>query len=67
MLETDSDRKYFTEHGQHLNLSGKEVISKKLTMVMNEFFTKKQVSPICLQWKDSISLKDSNVDYQKQK
>ena len=22
---------------------------------MNEFFTKKQLSPICLQWKDSIS------------
>jgi hypothetical protein len=48
-------RKYLTEHGQHLNLSGEELISKKLTMVINEFFTKKQLSPICLQWKDSIS------------
>jgi len=43
MLETDSDRKYLTEYGQHLNLSGKELISMKLTMVMNEFFTKKQL------------------------
>jgi hypothetical protein len=43
MLETDSDRKYLTEHGQQLNLSGKELISMKLTMVMNEFFTKKQL------------------------
>jgi len=24
-------------------------------MVTNEFFIKKQLSPICLQWKDSIS------------
>jgi hypothetical protein len=26
MLETDLDRKYFTKHDQHLNLSGKELI-----------------------------------------
>ena len=26
-----------------------------LSMVGMEFFTKKQLSPICLQWKDSIS------------
>jgi len=49
MLETDTDRKYFTKHGQHLNLSGKEQISMKLTTVFKEFFTKKQLSPICMQ------------------
>jgi hypothetical protein len=26
MLEMDTDRKYFTKHGQHLNLSGKDMI-----------------------------------------
>jgi hypothetical protein len=55
MLETDLDRKYSTKCGQHLNLSGKELISMKLSMVIKEFFTKKQPSAICLQWKDSIS------------
>jgi len=55
MLETDLDRKYCTKYGQHLNLSGKELISKKLSMVIKEFFTKKQTYAICLQWKDSIS------------
>ena len=55
MLETLLDRKYFTKHGQHLNLQGKEQISMKLTMVIKEIFTKKQSSPICLQWKDSTS------------
>ena len=55
MLETDLNRKYFTKYGQHLNLSGKELISVKLTMVTKEFFNKKQLSTICLQWKDSIS------------
>jgi len=54
MLEMDTDRKYFTKHGQHLNLSGKEQISMKLTTLIKEFLTKKQLSPICKQWKDSI-------------
>jgi len=47
--------KYFTKHGQHMNLSSKELISIKLTTVIKEFFTKKQLSTTCLQWKDSIS------------
>ena len=54
-LETDLDKKYFIKHGQHLKLPGKELISMQLTMVIKEFFTKKQLSPICLQWKDSNS------------
>jgi len=38
MLEADFDGKYFTKHGQHMNLSGKELISMKLTTVIKEFF-----------------------------
>ena len=38
MLETDLYRKYFTKCGQHLNWSGKELISMKLTTVIKEFF-----------------------------
>jgi len=49
MLETDTDRKYFAKHGQHLNLSSKEQISMKLTTLIKDFFTKKQLSPICMQ------------------
>ena len=55
MLETDFDRKYFAKHGQHMNLSGKKLISITLTTVIKKFFTKKQLYPTCLQWKDSIS------------
>ena len=38
-----------------MNLSGKELISIKLTMVIKKFFTKKQLSPICLQRKNCVS------------
>jgi hypothetical protein len=37
MLETYTYRKYFTKHGQHLNLSGKEQISMKLTKLSRNF------------------------------
>ena len=46
MLETDLDRKYCTKYGQHLNLSGNELISMKLSTVIKEVFTKKQPTAI---------------------
>jgi hypothetical protein len=55
MSETDLDRICCTKHGQHLKLPGKELISMKLTTFIKKISTKKQLSPICLQWKDSIS------------
>jgi hypothetical protein len=48
MLETDLNRKYSTKHGQHLKLSGKELICMKLTIFIKEFSTKKLLSPIFL-------------------
>ena len=38
MLETVLDRKYFTKHGQHLKLSGKEQSCMKLFTVIQDFF-----------------------------
>jgi hypothetical protein len=55
MLETDLNRRYFTKYGQHLNISGKELISVKFTVVTKEFFNRKRLSPICQQWKNSVS------------
>jgi hypothetical protein len=55
MIGTDFDRKYCTKHGQLLKLPGKELISMKLTTFIKEVSTKKHLSPICLQWEDSIS------------
>jgi hypothetical protein len=55
MSETDFYRNYCTKHGQHLKSPGKELISMKLTTFIKEFSTKKQLSPICMQQKDSFS------------
>ena len=68
MLETNWDRKYFTKHGLHMNLSGKELISVKLTKVVKEFFLLRNNYPLfaCTSG-NFLFLKNSNVDYQKQK
>jgi len=62
MLETDLDRKYFTRHGQHLNLSGKELISMKLTTVIKDFFLLRNNCPLCACSGRILTLMDSNLD-----
>jgi hypothetical protein len=52
ILETDLERKYFTEHGLHLNSSGKEFIAVRLITVVKSFFHIERMSPIYLYWKD---------------
>jgi hypothetical protein len=52
LLDTDLDGSYFTRHGQHLNSSGKELISNKLSTVIKDLFVKKQLPPICTPWKE---------------
>jgi len=60
VLDTALDRKYFTTHGQHLNSSGKELISNKLSMVIKEMFVKKQSTPIRMPWKEISQLTELN-------
>ena len=60
MFDTELARKYFTTHGQHLNSSGKELISNKLSIVIKDMFVKKQPTPICMPWKELSQLTDLN-------
>jgi hypothetical protein len=66
MLEADLDRTKLTKHGQHFNISGNEIISMKLSMIIKQCFFKKQLCPFVCNG-NILSLKDSIVDYQKQK
>ena len=60
LFDTELDRSYFTKHGQHLNSSGKELISNKLSILIKNLFAKKQYIPICLPWKEITQLPDLN-------
>lgn len=63
VLEINLDRNHFTTHGLHLNSKGKELVSQKLALVVQQFFKKKQTATISIPWKDP-SLVSTNTDIQ---
>jgi len=62
-LEIDLDRKHFMRHGQHLNVCGKERTYLELTMIIGQFYKRKQLAFIYIPWKDS-SLVGANSESQ---
>ena len=60
LCDTNLDRPYFTNHGQHLNSSGKEAISNKLAIVIKDLCVKKQLTPICMPWKEILGETNPN-------
>lgn len=63
ILEIDLDRECCTEHGQHLNLSGKE-ISLRLAAVIRNFFNKTHLVPFSMLWEEVPSTvhQETNLD-----
>ena len=53
ITDTDLEREYFTKHGLHLNLSGKEQITLKLAAVVKSLVNRNKSSSIHLQWKEN--------------
>ena len=54
ITDSESQRKYFTRHGMHMNLAGKEVIAQRITEHIKEHFSKRETSSIILQWKQEM-------------
>jgi hypothetical protein len=50
LIDCDLQRKCFTRHGMHMNLTGKELMSQRIMEHINELFSKKETSTISLQW-----------------
>jgi hypothetical protein len=56
-------RKHFTRHGQHLNVSGKEFVSLELNKTIELLQNKTRSTPIQMRWRDE-NLNDGNVETQ---
>jgi lysophospholipase L1-like esterase len=54
LLDFDLDRSYYTNHGQHLNSPGKELIANKLAILIKDVLVKKQLIPIQMPWKELL-------------
>jgi hypothetical protein len=62
-MEVELQRKHFTRHGQHLNHSGKELVSFELATTIEQQLTKVEISPVQIQWKEDCSY-EGNLETQ---
>jgi hypothetical protein len=62
LLKVDLHREHFTQHGQHLNHSGKELVSLELAKIIDQLFNEVCLHPIYIQWKD-YTLEDKTLTY----
>jgi hypothetical protein len=51
-LEIELQRRHFTQHGQHLNYIGKELVANELANLILQHFTKVETEIIQMEWKD---------------
>jgi hypothetical protein len=54
-------RKHFTKYGQHLNYSGKKLVTLELAKSIEQFLNKTKTAPNQIQWKDDNTV-DLNLD-----
>jgi hypothetical protein len=64
IVETDLNRKYFTQHGMHLNKGGKEWLSKLIATQICRLVksNNKDVPVISLNWKDELTDKQNTIN-----
>lgn len=53
-VDVDVNREHFTQHGLHMNASGKEKIARKISNVVRKIVTRKKVQPVILKWKETL-------------
>ena len=51
LLDMNLNREHFTQHGLHMNTSGKKLISQRIAYNIRRIFIKRMTPPIILKWK----------------
>jgi hypothetical protein len=61
MIEMESNRKYYTKYGLHLNKAGKEGLARSIAYLINQIMSKenKEKSIITLNWKEEVNMHTS--------
>ena len=56
MIEMESNRKYYTKHGLHLNKAGIEGLARSIAYLINQIMLKenKRKSVIKLKWREEV-------------
>jgi hypothetical protein len=61
VLEINPNRKFFTQHGLHLNGRGKEKVAKQTVAQLSTILGKKAEGPISLGWKSDPTKGDITI------
>lgn len=51
LIDSESQRKYYTQHGMHMNRTGKEIMACRIAEAIKDTLSKKESSAIPLHWK----------------
>jgi hypothetical protein len=54
IIDSELQRKYFTKHGMHMNIVGKEIMVQRIAEKVRETFSKGTTSTIILRWKKDM-------------
>jgi len=61
IIDSELQRKYFTRHGMHMNLAGKELIAQRIMEHIKEHLTKRETSTITLRWKQEMDKRTAST------
>jgi hypothetical protein len=65
ILDVDINREYYTRHGLHMNISGREKMAKKISEAVSKIVTKKKEKPITLTWEDMFTGQSGGMEERK--
>jgi hypothetical protein len=52
VIKVNAERKYYTRHGQHMNVTGKELMAKNIIEAIQHLLKPCKRTPLVMKWKD---------------
>jgi len=61
LIGSESQRKYYTQHGMHMNRAGKEIMACKIAEAIKDTLMKKETTTTPLPWKQDINKRTATI------
>jgi hypothetical protein len=61
LIDSESQRKYYTQHGMHMNRAGKEIMACRIAEAIKDTLSKKETSTIPLPWKQDTDRRTATI------
>ena len=61
LIDSESQRKYYTQHGMHINRAGKEIMACRIAEAIKDTLSKKETTTIPLPWKQDTDRRTTTI------